>query len=86
MLHSLDAGLTTVNGYSGLFPEVSIELEGAMKEYPSEHADGLLEETGVQYLVVTQIWLDQDRARYPWLVERFNEVYSDGETSIFQLR
>jgi hypothetical protein len=86
MLHALDADLATVNGYSGLFPETYIELEGAVADYPSEHADGLLEEAGVQYLVATQIWLAQDRGRHPWLVSRYQEVYADGEVSIFQLR
>ncbi|HEY8524335.1 MAG TPA: hypothetical protein VIL48_05185 [Acidimicrobiales bacterium] len=83
MLQSLEAGVPTVNGYSGLFPSSYDELEVAMRAYPSEEADVLLREHGVSYLVVERDWLD-GRVR-PWLDERFRLAFEGRDAVVYEV-
>jgi len=85
MVQLVDTGVTIVNGYSGRFPEPYERLTNAMYSYPSERADALLRDYGVQYLVVSTGWTDRDPKRARWLATRHKELYDDGETTIVQL-
>jgi hypothetical protein len=59
MLQVLDAGdgVTTVNGYSGLWPEPYEELEAGAINYPTGNGDILFRDYGVTLLVVDAHWL-----------------------------
>ncbi|MDQ3647421.1 MAG: hypothetical protein M3433_02330 [Actinomycetota bacterium] len=85
MVQAVGTGLTTVNGYSGLFPEKYERLTNVMYGYPSEQADAVLRGYGVQYLVVSTSWMNRDTKRSSWLVTHHAKLYDDGETVIFQL-
>lgn len=85
MLQSLDVGVVTVNGYSGLFPADYEELEIAMRAYPNEAADALLRDLGVSYLVVDAGWLVADRDREPWLLFRYSQVFEGRDTIVYEV-
>lgn len=81
MLSVLDAGSTTVNGYSGMFPSSYDQLEIAARLYPSDEADDLFREHGVRYVVAEDGWLAADGFRERWLAERYERVVEgDGAT------
>ena len=85
MLQSLDVGVATVNGYSGLFPADYEELEIAMRAYPSEEADALLRRFGVSYLVVDAGWLVADPVSESWLTFRYPRVFDGVDTVVFEV-
>jgi hypothetical protein len=86
MLQVLDAGATTVNGYSGLWPPSYDELEVPAREYPSEVADALLADAGVRYVVADAGWLADQPEAEEWLDDRHERVFSGPDHSVFALR
>jgi hypothetical protein len=86
MVQSVDKDLTTVNGYSGQFPDKYEFLSNAMYGYPTARGDAALRGFRVGYLVASTAWLKRDPIRLRWLVTRHRRIYDDGATAIFELR
>lgn len=86
MVQVVDKDLTTVNGYSGLFPDRYELLSNAMYGYPSARGDAALRAFRVQYLVASTAWLRRDPNRLRLLVTRHRRIYDDGATAIFEAR
>jgi len=83
MLAVLDTGDTTVNGYSGLFPASYDTLEVAMRDYPSDTADALLAQYGVDVIVVDRGWLAANPAAESSLDAGSREVHEGPETALY---
>ncbi len=86
MVQTVDTRLTTVNGYSGLFPDRYEFLANAMYGYPNKRGDAAMRRFGVQYLVVSTDWMSRDPARPRWLAARYRKLYEDGGTVIYEPR
>ena len=86
MVQAVDTRLTTVNGYSGLFPDPYEFLANAMYGYPNERGDAALRRYGVRYLVVSTDWMRRDPRRPRWLAARHRKLYEDGGTVIYEFR
>jgi hypothetical protein len=84
MLEVLDAGATTVNGYSGLFPEQYNELEGAARQYPDYVADDLMADYGVDAVVVDEEWLAGNPAAASALDATYRERYRGPESIVYE--
>jgi hypothetical protein len=76
MLAVLDTGVTTVNGYSGLWPEAYERLEAELVNYPAVGADALLREMGVTVVVVDRPWLDERPDVEAWLGDRYVAAFT----------
>jgi hypothetical protein len=85
MVQTVDSGLTTVSGYSGLFPEPYERLSSAMYGYPTSRGDAAMRTSGVRYVVVSTRWLRGDPRRMAWMTTRHRRLYDDGDTAIFAL-
>ena len=84
MVQAVDTRLTTVNGYSGLFPDRYEFLANVMYGYPNERGDAALRRYGVRYLVVSTDWMSRDPRRPRWLATRHRKLYEDGGTVIYE--
>lgn len=84
MLYALDADVSTVNGYSGFFPEDSVRLRDMMRNYPSTAAEAELEAFGVSYLVVDPEWVAWEPSRGAWLDSQHTLVFS-GDALIYEM-
>jgi hypothetical protein len=71
MLGVLDAGVTTVNGYSGLWPPAYDRLEAELVNYPAVGADALIREMGVTVVIVDRPWLEDRPDVADWLGDRY---------------
>ena len=74
MVQAVDTRLTTVNGYSGLFPDQYEFLANVMYGYPNERGDAALRRYGVRYLVVSTDWMRRDPRRPRWLAARHRKL------------
>ena len=87
MLDVLDAGdgVTTVNGYSGLWPDSYEDLENAAVNYPTEEADFLFREDGVTLLVADADWLAERQDVVTWLSDRYVEEYEGPDSVVYSM-
>jgi hypothetical protein len=85
MRHVLEADATTVNGYSGLFPDEYHNLDAALRDDPAGRGADLLREYGVDYLVVAASW----RGVYPnldsWLATH-PQVFVGTDATVYVFR
>jgi hypothetical protein len=86
MLGVLDAGATTVNGYSGFFPPGYDDLEILMRSYPDEDAESLLRAYGVTRLAVDQHWLAADPTARAAIEDRWRAVFTGQDVTIYARR
>jgi hypothetical protein len=86
MLGVLDAGATTVNGYSGFFPPGYDDLEILMRSYPNEDAESLLRAYGVTRLAVDQRWLAADPTARAAIADRWRAVFTGQDVTIYARR
>jgi hypothetical protein len=86
MLGVLDAGATTVNGYSGFFPPGYDDLELVLRSYPSEDGEALLRSYGVTHLAVDQDWLAADPAARAAIEDRWRAVFTGEDVTIYSRR
>ena len=86
MLGVLDAGGTTVNGYSGLFPETYDVLEQDARSYPNEETDRLLDHEGVTTVVARNRWLRDVPDADAGLKIRYRRAFTGPDTTVFQRR
>ena len=84
MIDALDAGATTVNGYSGLFPRPYNDLEGAARQYPDYRADDLMAEYGVDAVVVERDWLAGNPAAASELDATYREAYRGPHSIVYE--
>jgi hypothetical protein len=84
MIDALDAGATTVNGYSGLFPRPYNDLEGAARQYPDYRADDLMAEYGVDAVVVERDWLAGNPAAASALDATYREAYRGPDSIVYE--
>ena len=83
MIDVLDADATTVNGYSGLFPEPYNALEGPAREYPDYRADEMMAELGVDAVVVDEDWLAANPAAASALDATYREMYRGPDSVVY---
>jgi hypothetical protein len=83
MLQALDIGVTTVNGYSGFFPQTYDDLENAARTYPNDATDALLRQYGVSFIVVDKDWIDP--TIQPWLDGRYQRMFSGDDTIVYEI-
>lgn len=87
MLDVLDAGdgVTTANGYSGLWPDAYEDLQNAAVDYPTAQADFLFHEGGVTLLVVDAGWLTERPDVVDWLGDRYVESYEGPDSVVYTM-
>jgi hypothetical protein len=85
MLQVLDAGVTTVNGYSGLWPPSYDRLEAAAREVPNDELDALLREHGVTIVVVEAGPLASRPDVEAWLDERYVEAFRGPDSVAYEV-
>jgi len=86
MLGVLDAGATTVNGYSGFFPPGYDDLEIVLRSYPNEDGEALLRSYGVTRLAVERDWLAADPAARAAIEDRWRAVFTGEDVTIYSRR
>jgi hypothetical protein len=88
MLGVLDAGggTTTVNGYSGLFPDTYDVLEQNARYYPNEDTDRLFDEMGVTTVVARNRWLDDFPEADAGLKIHYRRAYTGPDSTVFERR
>jgi hypothetical protein len=88
MLGVLDAGggTTTVNGYSGLFPDTYDVLEQNARFYPNEDTDRLFDEMGLTTVVARNGWLDDFPEADAGLKIHYRRAYTGPDSTVFERR
>jgi hypothetical protein len=86
MLGVLDSGGTTVNGYSGLFPETYDELEEVARSYPNEDTNELFRRYGVTTVVADRDWLGDDELTAAFLDEDYREAFTGSDAVVYVRR
>jgi hypothetical protein len=85
MRHVLEVEATTVNGYSGLFPDEHGQLENALQNDPTGRGVELLREYGVDYLLVSSVWPNHAPDQIEWL-SQYPQVFTDTEITVYWFR
>lgn len=87
MLEVLDAGegVTTINGYSGLWPEPYEDWEVAAADYPTAEADILMRKYGVDLVVVDADWLADRPDVAQWLGYTYVEEFAGPDDAVYSV-
>lgn len=86
MLQALDHRHPLVNGYSGFFPDVYLELRAAMNDFPNQSSLQALRGANVTYVVIAKGWVTP--ARQQLLAERptlLQPLFSDNLAIVYRL-
>jgi hypothetical protein len=85
MLEVLDAGqgVTTIDGYSGLWPQTYEDWQAAAINYPTDQADALLRTYGVTLIVVDADWLADRPDVVSWLGDRYVEQFTGPDHVVY---
>lgn len=86
MLGVLDSGGTTVNGYSGLFPQTYDELEEVARGYPNEDTNELFRRYGVTAVVADRTWLGDDELTPEFLDEDYRAAFGGDDAVVYVRR
>ena len=78
-------GVTTINGYSGLWPEPYEAWEAAAVNYPTAEADILVREYGVDLVVVDARWLADRPDVARWLANAYVEEFAGPDDVVYSV-